>query len=81
MRFCLIALGAQLTSASKFPANADEYDLIVVENRDKSVSVPDAMVASGKLANVVWLKACLLSGFMPTPALLTELKGPPESQS
>ena len=78
MRFCLIALGATLTSTSKFPSDtsADEYDLIIVENRDKSVSVPDAMVASGRLANVVWLKSCLLTGHLPPPAILAELKGP-----
>lgn len=76
MRFCLIALGAQLTSGAKFPPNADSYDLIIVENRDKTISVPDAMVASGKLANVVWLKSCLLTGHLPPPAILAELKGP-----
>lgn len=75
MRFCLIALGASLTSTNKFPAGADAaYDLIVVDNRDKSVHVPDAMVTSGKLANVVWLKSCLLSGHLLPPAILTELK-------
>lgn len=76
MRFCLIALGASLTSAGKFPSDADAagFDLLVVENRDKSVHVPDAMVASGKLANVVWLKSCLLTGHLLPPALPSELK-------
>lgn len=62
-----------MQTASKLTSSVENHDLVIVDNRDKSIHVPDDLVESGKLANVVWLKSCLLTGHLLTPGIFSEL--------
>lgn len=62
--FCLVTLGATVSRATSLPA-VITTDIAVVEDRDKGLKISPAARKSGKLANVAWLKACLLGAVIP----------------
>ncbi|WOO77544.1 uncharacterized protein LOC62_01G001118 [Vanrija pseudolonga] len=71
--FCLQALGGKVHRVATIPADLGPYDLVMVEDRDKGLTLSRAAQASGKLVNAAWLKHCLVLG-KALPASLAEDK-------
>ncbi|KAL1408176.1 hypothetical protein Q8F55_004981 [Vanrija albida] len=60
--FCLQALGGKVQRAATVPDELGPYDLVMVEDRDKGLTLTRAAKASGKLVNAAWLKHSLVLG-------------------
>lgn len=71
--FCIQALGGKVHRMATIPADLGPYDLVMVEDRDKGLTLNRAAQASGKLVNAAWLKHCLVLG-KALPASLADDK-------
>ena len=57
------AAGLDTTGSLVDGYNWRTYDFVIVDDRDKSLVLPDGIKALGKVGNVTWLKQCLVSRF------------------
>jgi hypothetical protein len=65
-----MALGATVCRTKSLPKSLADYDLVMIEDRDKNPSFTGEHRKSGKAVNTAWLKACLPIGKCLRPSIV-----------